>query len=164
MVCLDLDHPEIQDFVWWKVREEEKVAGLVTGSKKLKTRLGKLIDLAKGKENPLEDTGVQKAIRAAAQDGIPVNYIVRSLDLARQGHTLPLEEFDTHYESEAYLTVSALYVSLTHSSPQWRMEQIGNSRDEQMEQSLGLFLRNNYGMTLGIVHGHLLTQESSLIR
>src|SRR3989338_4465015 len=36
MVCLDLDHPEIEDFVWWKVREEEKVAGLVAGSKIMK--------------------------------------------------------------------------------------------------------------------------------
>jgi len=24
MVCLDLDHPEIEDFVEWKVREENK--------------------------------------------------------------------------------------------------------------------------------------------
>ena len=29
MVCLDMDHPEIVDFVRWKVREEKKVAALV---------------------------------------------------------------------------------------------------------------------------------------
>jgi ribonucleoside-diphosphate reductase alpha chain len=29
MVCLDLDHPEIQDFVNWKVKEEDKVAALI---------------------------------------------------------------------------------------------------------------------------------------
>ncbi|TAD90645.1 MAG: vitamin B12-dependent ribonucleotide reductase [Bacteroidetes bacterium] len=29
MVCLDLDHPEIMDFVDWKVQEEDKVAALV---------------------------------------------------------------------------------------------------------------------------------------
>jgi ribonucleoside-diphosphate reductase alpha chain len=35
MVCLDLDHPDIEDFVNWKVREEIKVACLVEGLKHL---------------------------------------------------------------------------------------------------------------------------------
>ena len=29
MVCLDIDHPEIDDFINWKVREEEKVKALI---------------------------------------------------------------------------------------------------------------------------------------
>ncbi len=106
MVCLDLDHPEIENFVWWKVREEEKVASLVVGSKTLKNRLTKLIDLAKATQNPLQNPEVQQAIQAAARENIPVNYIVRAITLAQQGYNLPLQEFDTHYESEAYLTVS----------------------------------------------------------
>ncbi len=35
MVCLDLDHPDIEQFVNWKVREEIKVAALVEGMKHL---------------------------------------------------------------------------------------------------------------------------------
>ncbi len=35
MVCLDLDHPDIESFVNWKVREEIKVAALVEGMKVL---------------------------------------------------------------------------------------------------------------------------------
>ena len=35
MVCLDLDHPDIEDFVNWKVREELKVAAMAEGIKKL---------------------------------------------------------------------------------------------------------------------------------
>ena len=31
MVCLDLDHPDIEEFVNWKVNEEKKVAALVAG-------------------------------------------------------------------------------------------------------------------------------------
>lgn len=31
MVCLDLDHPEIVEFVNWKVQEEDKVAALIAG-------------------------------------------------------------------------------------------------------------------------------------
>src|SRR5262249_13938006 len=29
MVCLDMDHPEIEDFITWKAREERKVAALI---------------------------------------------------------------------------------------------------------------------------------------
>ncbi len=36
MVCLDMDHPDIETFVNWKVREEIKVAALVEGLKALK--------------------------------------------------------------------------------------------------------------------------------
>ena len=106
MVSLDLDHPEIEEFIWWKVREEEKVADLVAGSKILRKRLGALIELAKNQEQPLENKEVRKALKQATKDHIPINYLVRALDIARQGHRLPLQEFDPHYESEAYLTVS----------------------------------------------------------
>jgi ribonucleoside-diphosphate reductase alpha chain len=44
MVCLDLDHPDIENFVNWKVREELKVACLVEG---LKALPGDQQDLAK---------------------------------------------------------------------------------------------------------------------
>ncbi|MGH7244505.1 MAG: adenosylcobalamin-dependent ribonucleoside-diphosphate reductase [Phycisphaerales bacterium] len=36
MVCLDMDHPDIETFINWKVREEIKVAALVEGMKVLK--------------------------------------------------------------------------------------------------------------------------------
>ena len=35
MVCLDLDHPDIEQFVNWKIREELKVAAMVEGIKRL---------------------------------------------------------------------------------------------------------------------------------
>src|SRR3982751_4371618 len=39
MVCLDLDHPDIEEFIDWKVIEEQKVAAMVTGSKLLNRKL-----------------------------------------------------------------------------------------------------------------------------
>src|SRR4051794_22008027 len=39
MVVLDLDHPDIEEFVSWKVVEEQKVAALVAGSKQLNRHL-----------------------------------------------------------------------------------------------------------------------------
>ena len=106
MVCLDMDHPEIEEFIWWKVKEEEKVAGLVTGSRIMKKRLSDLIEKSKNKEEPLRDKKVRESLKKAAQSEIPINYLVRAIDLAKQGYDLPLQEFDTHYESEAYITVS----------------------------------------------------------
>ena len=106
MVCLDLDHPDIEQFIMWKVKEEEKVAHLVAGSKMLKQKLSRLIELAKNKEQPLNNKEVRKVLKQAYDLGIPLNYLVRALDLAKQGYSMPLQEFDTHYESEAYLTVS----------------------------------------------------------
>ena len=106
MVCLDLDHPEIENFIWWKVREEEKVASLVAGSRILNKKLSQLSAAAKQAENHYQDPAVLSKLKQAARMDIPVNYIVRAIDLAKQGQDLPLREFDTHYESEAYLTVS----------------------------------------------------------
>ena len=33
MVVVDIDHPDIEAYINWKVKEEQKVAALVTGSK-----------------------------------------------------------------------------------------------------------------------------------
>ena len=35
MVCLDIDHPDVEQFINWKVREELKVAAMVEGLKVL---------------------------------------------------------------------------------------------------------------------------------
>src|SRR3989338_2519105 len=43
MVCVDLDHPDIEEFILWKVKEEQKVADLVIGSKILKKQLNNII-------------------------------------------------------------------------------------------------------------------------
>ncbi|MBC03034.1 MAG: ribonucleoside-diphosphate reductase, adenosylcobalamin-dependent [Phycisphaerae bacterium] len=44
MVCLDLDHPDIESFIDWKVREEIKVAALVEGMKQLDDDQKKVAD------------------------------------------------------------------------------------------------------------------------
>ncbi|MSR41597.1 MAG: adenosylcobalamin-dependent ribonucleoside-diphosphate reductase [Phycisphaerales bacterium] len=44
MVCLDLDHPDISEFINWKVREEIKVAALVEGMKQLSGAQKELAD------------------------------------------------------------------------------------------------------------------------
>ncbi len=46
MVCLDMDHPDIQDFINWKVREEIKVQAMVEGLKLLKKHNKDIADQA----------------------------------------------------------------------------------------------------------------------
>ncbi len=106
MVCLDMDHPEIQTFIWWKVKEEEKVASLVTGAATMKAHLDKVTALAQENADITNNRALAHAVRAAAHDHVPLNYIVRAMDLGKQNKKLLLETFDTDYNNEAYLTVS----------------------------------------------------------
>src|SRR3954447_22687243 len=43
MVVLDLDHPDVEEFINWKVVEEQKVAALVTGSKLMNRHMNAVI-------------------------------------------------------------------------------------------------------------------------
>ncbi|MCS7176847.1 MAG: vitamin B12-dependent ribonucleotide reductase [Candidatus Kapabacteria bacterium] len=108
MVIVDIDHPDIEEFILWKAREEEKVASLVTGSRICSTFLQAIMDeaVARGtdwRSNPR----LQTLIRRALHRGVPRAYILRTLSLVEQGYTrLDFPVFTLDYEGEAYLTVS----------------------------------------------------------
>jgi ribonucleoside-diphosphate reductase alpha chain len=120
MVSLDLDHPDIEEYVNWKVREERKVASIVTGSKILERHLKSIIKLCNKpveidgrtfngavSRDPLKNEELGKAIKKAKQDQVPLNYVERVVQLAAQGFTdLEFETYDTDWDSEAYNTVS----------------------------------------------------------
>jgi ribonucleoside-diphosphate reductase alpha chain len=113
MVVLDLDHPDTEEFVNWKVVEEQKVASLVAGSKQLNRHLNGIMRACHGWANAEErfdrahNTDLQKAIAEARAALVPANYIERVLQLARQGFTsLRFEEYNTDWTSKAYYTVS----------------------------------------------------------
>ena len=107
MVCLDVDHPDIEIFVKWKVLEEQKVASLVAGSKICNSHLNKIMDSVKGKPIIKENKELAKAVRKALDDGVPANYVFRTIQLAKQGiKKIDFDTYDTNYNSEAYTTVS----------------------------------------------------------
>jgi ribonucleoside-diphosphate reductase alpha chain len=113
MVILDLDHPDIEDFISWKVIEEQKVAALVTGSRLLNRYLNAVLTAAhtwpeQGERlDRTRNTNLRDAIAEARAALIPINYIERVLQLAAQGFTsLHFEEYDTDWNSKAYYTVS----------------------------------------------------------
>lgn len=108
MVIVNVDHPDIEKFIDWKAREEEKVAALVAGSKVASTFLQAIMDEAHANgadatTNPRLDT----LIRRTLHRGVPYNTVKRTLDLVAQGFTqLNFASFDTSYEGEAYNSVS----------------------------------------------------------
>ena len=113
MVVLDLDHPDIEEFINWKVTEEAKVAALVTGSRLLNRHLNAILKAcvqwpnAAERLNRQRNHELRKAIAAARAALVPINYIERVLQLAEQGVTsLKIEEYNTDWNSKAYYTVS----------------------------------------------------------
>jgi ribonucleotide reductase alpha subunit len=113
MVVLDLDHPDIEEFINWKVVEEQKVAALVTGSRLLNQHLNTILKACHGWPNAEErfdrtrNTDLRQAIAAARAVLVPADYIERVLHLARQGFKeLRFEEYNTDWNSKAYYTVS----------------------------------------------------------
>ena len=114
MVIIDADHPDIEEFINWKVKEEQKVASIVAGSKMHEQKLNEIFaairvwdgsseDLVDPKKNP----GLKDAIRGAKKCSIPETYIKRVLDYAKQGYeSIEFPTYDTDWDSEAYASVS----------------------------------------------------------
>ncbi len=114
MVVIDIDHPDIEEYINWKVKEEQKVAALVTGSKVVSKHLKAIMKAAVNCEGSGDDCfdvqknpALKREVRAAKKALVPENYIYRVIQFAKQGYTdLEFPIYDTDWDSEAYLTVS----------------------------------------------------------
>ena len=114
MVVVDVDHPDIEDYIDWKVKEEQKVAALVTGSKTIAHHLKAIMKACVNCEgdgdacfDPPKNPALKREVRAAKKAQVPENYIRRVIQFARQGYTdIDFPIYDTDWDSEAYRTVS----------------------------------------------------------
>jgi len=114
MVIVDIDHPDVEAFIDWKVQEEQKVAALVTGSKIVRKHLDAIMKACVNCEgngddcyDPAKNPALKREIKAAKKNAVPENYIQRVIQFARQGYNaLDFRTYDTDWDSEAYLTVS----------------------------------------------------------
>ena len=113
MVCLDMDHPDIENFINWKLTEEEKVAALVAGSQHLQNHGNEI--LAAIQAHPDDGSrfdqsvnkSLAKSINSALKAYVPDNLIARVLDLGEQGYThIEIDTYNTSWEGDAYATVS----------------------------------------------------------
>ncbi|MCZ4288573.1 vitamin B12-dependent ribonucleotide reductase [Hoeflea alexandrii] len=114
MVVVDIDHPDIEAYINWKVKEEQKVAALVTGSKIVAGHLKAIMKACMNCEadndacfDPKQNPALKREIKAAKKNQVPENYVKRVIQFARQGYTdIEFKTYDTDWDSEAYLTVS----------------------------------------------------------
>ncbi|MEZ5357172.1 MAG: adenosylcobalamin-dependent ribonucleoside-diphosphate reductase, partial [Bryobacteraceae bacterium] len=116
MVCLDLDHPDVEEFIDWKVIEEQKVAAMVTGSKICAQRLNSILmachvpqadGSTKVETDPHMNPALKEAILAAREVAVSETYIQRMPAYAQEGFThFVFHEYDTNWDSKAYQTVS----------------------------------------------------------
>ena len=114
MVVVDIDHPDIEDFIDWKVKEEQKVAALVTGSKTIAQHLKAIMKACVNCEadgDACFDVAKNPALKrevARRQEGAGAGELhPRVIQFARQGYTdIDFPIYDTDWDSEAYLTVS----------------------------------------------------------
>ncbi|WP_262691776.1 vitamin B12-dependent ribonucleotide reductase [Kordiimonas aestuarii] len=115
MVVVDIDHPDIEEFINWKVVEEQKVAALVSGSKLNEIHLNRIIkachdgktEMGDAAFEPKENKDLKKEIVAARKVMIPENYVQRVIQFAKQGYTaIEFKTYNTDWDSDAYLTVS----------------------------------------------------------
>ncbi|MDQ2991662.1 MAG: vitamin B12-dependent ribonucleotide reductase [Candidatus Eremiobacteraeota bacterium] len=114
MVVLDIDHPDIEQFITWKVKEEQKVSDLVAGSISAQKHLSAIMNAANAADLPADarldpalNPGLKAALRNAINAGIPQGNIQYALDFAKQGYSsLEIETYDVNWDGDAYGTVS----------------------------------------------------------
>src|SRR5438477_1579704 len=114
MVVVDVDHPDIEQDIDWKVKEEQKVANLVTGSKINQKHLRSVLKACVNCEgsgddcfDPDNNPVLRREIKAARRNHVPDNLTQRVIQFAKQGYTdIHFPIYDTDWDSEAYLTVS----------------------------------------------------------
>jgi ribonucleoside-diphosphate reductase alpha chain len=114
MVVVDADHPDIEQYIDWKVIEEQKVAALVTGSKTVAKHMKAVMKASINCEgegddcfNPERNPALKREIKAARKAMVPDNYIQRVIQFAKQGYKdIHFPIYDTDWDSEAYLTVA----------------------------------------------------------
>jgi ribonucleoside-diphosphate reductase alpha chain len=107
MVVVDVDHPDIEEFISWKMLEEQKVAALVAGSRLANRHLNAIMDACADGLDPKENPRLRREIVAARRAELPENYIQRVIQFARQGYShIEFPVFDLDWESEAYASVA----------------------------------------------------------
>lgn len=111
LVIVDIDHPDIENFVRWKTQEEHKAAALVTGSRQMRKYLSAVMQAAavvRTDDGTASQRQLRQAIAGARRALIPESYVTRVLDYVRQGFTeITLPVFEADGQSEIYLTIGA---------------------------------------------------------
>ncbi len=120
MVIVDADHPEIEDFIWWKAREEQKAAAMWIGSKLLREQNLYLYD----------------------------NYLLPDAMHDRIDAKLEMEEFGIGYEGEAIRTVGGQNANNSVRVTDFFMRNVERNELHQLHDRNGGRMRSIYAQDL----------------
>jgi len=143
MVVVDIDHPDVEEFINWKVVEEQKVAALVSGSKLAEKHLNAIMkachdpvfaDEAGGQKDdafdPKRNKALKKEIITARKAMLPENYVQRVIQFAKQGYRgIDFPTYNTDWDSAAYMTVSGQNSNNTVRITDDFMEAVANDNE-----------------------------------
>ena len=126
---MDLDHPDIEEYIGWKLSEEEKVSALVAGSAALQKHcnavLGACWDGDELSLDPNANPALKSAMIKAIQASVPQPHLQRMLDLAKHGwKSVEFDVMDTDWQGEAYGTVSGQNSNNSVRGPEEFMEAV----------------------------------------
>ena len=162
-VLLDVDHPEIEEFVSWKLKEEQKIVSLVTGSKINHKILQLILSTCESYNGSLHDridininTKLKDVLSIAKSLMVPEKFIRRVLFLARQGiYTLDFDTFIASVDSESYKSVSGQnsnntvvvyndFLAKVENNEQWDLINRGNGQVFKTLNARDLWKKINY--------------------
>jgi ribonucleotide reductase alpha subunit len=119
LVALDDDHPEIEEFIGFKVAEEYKVASLVAGSAAVRATLSEAVHAYHRYATAMSHfhAGTPQALAAADEfdavkrqalsAGVPESYLNKAIEAAAQGvEPLEMPAYESDWKGEAYATVT----------------------------------------------------------
>ena len=113
MVVVDIDHPDVLNFIRWKGEEQYKAAALITGARLMRKYLTPVMKAmeameGEGRCDPEQNGALKHAIAKARRNLIPSAAIDRVLDYARQGfREVHIPIYSAEKDSEVFFTVGA---------------------------------------------------------
>ncbi|MCL1908436.1 MAG: adenosylcobalamin-dependent ribonucleoside-diphosphate reductase [Holophagaceae bacterium] len=134
MVCLDLDHPDIEAFVDWKLHEERKVAMMAAGSQLIGKHWNVLCEAVEGSAtndaNPKTNDKLRRALITASKEGVPGPLITQCMQrLAMGDFRRDMKILDTTWDGEGYSTVSGMNSNNSIRVPESFMNSLLNDGD-----------------------------------
>jgi ribonucleoside-diphosphate reductase alpha chain len=139
MVCLDLDHPDIEAFIDWKVNEERKVAMLAAGSILVNKHWNALCEAVEGSTsrdaNPKTNEKLRRALGRAKGDGVAPAFLSQCLGRLAQGDfDRDLKHYDTNWDGDAYMTVGGMNANNSVRVPDGFMRALEKDGDWYLER------------------------------
>jgi ribonucleoside-diphosphate reductase alpha chain len=139
MVCLDLDHPDVEAFIDWKVTEERKVAMMAAGSLVLGKHWNAMCEAVEGSTtrdaSPKTNEKLRKALAKAKAAGVASAFLAQSLSRLTQGDfARDLKAYDTTWDGEGYATVGGMNSNNSVRVPDQFMRALEKDGDWYLER------------------------------